>query len=102
MIADVDETMRVFQEEIFGPVLVAMPFNDEAEALRLANATEYGLAAYVWTRDLTAPTAWRRPSRPACAGSTRRTCATCARRSAAQVSGIGREGGHYAFEFYRD
>ena len=39
VIADVDERMRVFQEEIFGPVLVAMPFDDEAEAIRLANAT---------------------------------------------------------------
>ena len=39
VIADVDESMRVFQEEIFGPVLVAMPFDDEADAIRLANAT---------------------------------------------------------------
>ena len=52
VIADVDETMTVFQEEIFGPVLVAMPFDDEDEAIRLANATQYGLAAYVWTNDL--------------------------------------------------
>ena len=52
VIADVDETMRVFQEEIFGPVLVAMPFDDEADAIRLANATPYGLAAYVWTNDI--------------------------------------------------
>ena len=52
MIADVDETMQVFQEEIFGPVLVATPFDDEAEAIRLANATQYGLAAYVWTNDI--------------------------------------------------
>ncbi len=52
VIADVDESMRVFQEEIFGPVLVAMPFDDEADAIRLANATPYGLAAYVWTNDL--------------------------------------------------
>ena len=52
VIADVTEDMRVFQEEIFGPVLVAMPFSDEAEAIRLANATPYGLAAYVWTNDI--------------------------------------------------
>ena len=52
VIADVDEEMRVFREEIFGPVLVAMPFDDEAEAVRLANGTEYGLAAYVWTNDI--------------------------------------------------
>jgi aldehyde dehydrogenase (NAD+) len=39
------------QEEVFGPVLVATPFADEAEAVRLANGTAYGLVAGVWTRD---------------------------------------------------
>jgi aldehyde dehydrogenase (NAD+) len=39
------------QEEVFGPVLVAMPFKDEAEAVRLANGTAFGLVAGVWTRD---------------------------------------------------
>ena len=38
-------------EEVFGPVLAVMPFDDEADAIRLANATEYGLVAAVWTRD---------------------------------------------------
>ena len=45
---------RVFREEIFGPVLVVTPFETEAEAVRLANATLYGLAAAVWTRDMDA------------------------------------------------
>ena len=43
--------MRVFQEEIFGPVLAVTTFKDEAEALELANDTLYGLGAGVWTRD---------------------------------------------------
>jgi 5-carboxymethyl-2-hydroxymuconic-semialdehyde dehydrogenase len=50
--SDVTSTMRIFQEEIFGPVVCVTPFDDEADAVRLANATKYGLAAYVWTSDL--------------------------------------------------
>ena len=43
--------MRVFQEEIFGPVLAVTTFTDEADALAIANDTLYGLGAGVWTRD---------------------------------------------------
>ena len=49
---DVTPDMRIAQEEIFGPVAAVMPFEDEAEAVRIANGTEFGLAAGVWTRDL--------------------------------------------------
>ena len=44
--------MRIFQEEIFGPVLAVTTFKDEAEALAIANDTEFGLGAGVWTRDI--------------------------------------------------
>jgi gamma-glutamyl-gamma-aminobutyraldehyde dehydrogenase len=50
--ADVAPTARLFQEEVFGPVLAVTPFDDEAEAIRLANATPYGLAGAVWTSNL--------------------------------------------------
>ncbi|MGB7287271.1 MAG: aldehyde dehydrogenase family protein, partial [Salaquimonas sp.] len=50
--ADVRNDMRVAQEEIFGPVLVIIPFEDEEEAIQIANDTPYGLAAYVQTGDI--------------------------------------------------
>jgi betaine-aldehyde dehydrogenase len=49
---DVDNSARIAQEEIFGPVAAVIPFSSEAEAIRIANETPYGLAAAVWSRDI--------------------------------------------------
>jgi betaine-aldehyde dehydrogenase len=50
--ADASNDMRIAQEEIFGPVGTVIPFDDPADAIRMANGTSYGLAATLWTRDI--------------------------------------------------
>ena len=99
-----DNSMRIAQEEIFGPVLTVIPFDDEADAVATANDIEYGLAGYLWTgdtgrahrvaRDLDVGMVWVNSQNvrhlPTPFGGVKR-------------SGIGRDGGpEHSFEFYMD
>jgi 5-carboxymethyl-2-hydroxymuconic-semialdehyde dehydrogenase len=101
--ADVTPEMRIFREEIFGPVVCVTPFDTEAEAIALANDTRYGLAAYIWTQNL------RRGHRVAHAveagmlwlnSHNVRDLRTPF--GGVKASGLGREGGHHSLDFYTD
>jgi len=103
VLAGAGNAMRVAQEEIFGPVLTAIPFASEAEALAMANDVRYGLAAYLWTRDtgrahrfaerVEAGMVWVNSENnrhlPSPFGGMK-------------ASGIGRDGGDYSFDFYME
>ena len=96
--ADVDNRMRIAQEEIFGPVLAIIPYGGEAEAVRIANDTPYGLAAYVQGSD---DEAVRRVARRLRAGMVHCNGASMTLASpfgGYKQSGNGREWGRFGFE----
>ncbi|WP_421929055.1 5-carboxymethyl-2-hydroxymuconate semialdehyde dehydrogenase [Neoaquamicrobium sediminum] len=96
-------TMRIAQEEIFGPVLTAIPFADEAEALELANDVQYGLTGYLWTCDVTR--AFRFTDRLD-AGmiwvNSENVRHLPTPFGGVKNSGIGRDGGDWSFDFYME
>ena len=96
-------SMRIAQEEIFGPVLTAIPFKDEAEALSLANGVAYGLAGYLWTSDLARAL---RVSNALDAGmiwvNSENVRHLPAPFGGMKASGIGRDGGDWSFDFYME
>ena len=103
LFTDARNDMRIAQQEIFGPVLTAISFKDEAEALALANQTEYGLAAYVWTSDAGR---CHRLARALDVGmiwiNSENNRHLPAPFGGMKSSGIGRDGGDYSFEFYME
>ncbi len=95
--------MRVAREEIFGPVLTALAFDDEADALAQANDTPYGLAAYIWTADSERA---QRLSEALEVGmvwvNSQNVRHLPAPFGGMKASGIGRDGGDYSFDFYME
>ncbi|MEU5696462.1 5-carboxymethyl-2-hydroxymuconate semialdehyde dehydrogenase [Actinosynnema sp. NPDC020468] len=101
--ADVSPDARVFQEEIFGPVVCVTPFETEEEGVALANATKYGLAAYVWTGNLQRG---HRVARAIQSGmvwiNSHNVRDLRTPFGGIKASGVGREGGAHSIDFYSD
>jgi 5-carboxymethyl-2-hydroxymuconic-semialdehyde dehydrogenase len=98
-----NSTMRIAQEEIFGPVLTVLPFGDEDTAIEIANGTEYGLTAYVWTEDLSRAI---RVTEQLEAGmiwvNSENVRHLPTPFGGIKSSGIGRDGAQWSFEFYME
>jgi aldehyde dehydrogenase (NAD+) len=98
---DVRDDMRIAQEEIFGPVISAVPFTDVAEVVARANATNFGLGSGVWTRDVSKA---HRLARSIRAGSVWVNCYQAMDPAMPfggyEMSGYGREGGKQHLEEY--
>ncbi|MCJ8300781.1 MAG: 5-carboxymethyl-2-hydroxymuconate semialdehyde dehydrogenase [Pseudomonadales bacterium] len=99
--ADVDNSMRISQEEIFGPVACLIPFEDEAEAIRIANDSNFGLSSYVWTENNAKAL---RVSKAMEAGmvfvNSQNVRDLRQPFGGTKGSGVGREGGHWSFDVF--
>jgi aldehyde dehydrogenase (NAD+) len=98
--AGVDNNMRIAREEIFGPVLAVIPYDDERQAVNIANDSEYGLAGSVWTADLGKGMDIARRVRAGTFGVNQYTMDFIAPFGGYKASGIGREFGREGLEEY--
>jgi 5-carboxymethyl-2-hydroxymuconic-semialdehyde dehydrogenase len=100
---DATPAMRIAQEEVFGPFLTAIPFDGAEEALHIANGVNYGLTAYIWTKDITrAMQMAHRVEAGMVWVNSQNVRHLPAPFGGVKNSGIGRDGGNYSFDFYME
>jgi acyl-CoA reductase-like NAD-dependent aldehyde dehydrogenase len=102
LFADVRPEMVIAREEIFGPVITALPFRDEAEAVALANASDYGLYGYVWSGDRARGLRVARALRTGTVQVNGSPLNPDAPFGGYKLSGIGRDGGRWALGSYSE
>ncbi len=103
LFTDATNDMTIAQEEIFGPVLTAIRFKDEIQALTLANNTQYGLTGYVWTNDLTRALRFTNQLEAGMIWVNSENVRHLPTPfGGVKASGIGRDGGDWSFEFYME
>jgi aldehyde dehydrogenase (NAD+) len=102
LFADVSNDMTIAREEIFGPVLSVIPFDGEEEAVRLANDTDYGLAATVWTSDVRRAMRMTKAIKAGTVGVNGYQLEPNSPFGGFGQSGLGREGGRAAIESYTE
>jgi acyl-CoA reductase-like NAD-dependent aldehyde dehydrogenase len=102
LFTNADNNMAIAREEIFGPVITAIPFRDEAEAIAIANDSEYGLYGYVWTGDTARGLRVARSLRTGTVQINGAPMNPDAPFGGYKQSGIGRDGGRYAANAYSE
>lgn len=101
--ADVDNSMKIAQDEIFGPVACIIPFKDEAQALQIANDTEYGLSSYVWTESTGRALRMARGIEAGMVFVNSQNVRDLRQPfGGMKGSGTGREGGHWSYEVFAE
>jgi len=104
LFTNANNQMRISQEEIFGPVLTAIPFKDEADALQIANDVNYGLTGYIWTKDVARAHSFADKLESGMIWiNSQNVRHLPAPFGGVKASGIGRDGGpEYSFDFYME